>query len=77
DHGTSGKGDWCALTSDWQPLLVQRQDSSRQNCFFIQALGGVTFYTSKDGTLGQSNKVMTSALAAGYNEVADLGKPII
>lgn len=77
DHGASGKGDWYALTPDRQAILVQRQDSSRQNSYSIQALGGVTFYTSKDGTLGRSDKVMTSALAAGYNEVADLGKPII
>lgn len=84
DHGASGVGDWYAVVDNGQRLLVQRQDPNinvSQDAYIGEALGGVVFYTSKNGTVGYSNELNDPknqpSLAAGFSQVANLDKPIV
>lgn len=84
DHGASGLGDWYAVTENGQRLLVQRQDPNiniSPDAYIGEALGGVVFYTSKNGAVGYSNEINDPnnqpSTAAGFSKVANLEKPIV
>lgn len=83
DHGASGRGDWYAVTTEGQFILVQKQDPTIEvgDRYFANALGGVVFYTSKHGATGLSNELNDQqnhpSTAAGFSEVADPSKPIV
>lgn len=81
DHGAGGIGDWYAVTTSGEYILVQRESvPTSSDMYTTEALGGVVFYTSKFGTLGYSNEIEDSSnnpsTATGYTGVANLEKPI-
>lgn len=77
DHGASGKGDWFAETEDGKALVQQQSaDNPGYNAYKIHVLGGVTFYTSKDGTTGYDEAVMQNSTADGIANFADKSHPI-
>lgn len=67
-HGTSGIGDWYAVTEDGE-MLVQEQDpttdSPGYDAFDILALGGVVFYTSLSDVTGLDEKSYEEQGGAG------------
>lgn len=84
NHGASGLGDWYAETENGQRILVQRQDPNinvSPDAYVGEALGGVVFYTSKNGAVGYSNEINDPnnqpSTAAGFSKVANLEKPIV
>lgn len=83
-HGASGRGDWYAMTTDGQNVLVQQQDPTIRNgkdIYPIHSLGGVVFYTSKYGVTGLSDEINDQqnhpSTATGFSEVANPDKPIV
>ena len=84
DHGASGRGDWYAVTEEGKYILVQRQDPNinlSEEVYSADSLGGVVFYSSKEGAIGFSNEINesknTPSLATGFNEIANMQKPIV
>ncbi|WP_414044920.1 hypothetical protein ACMGE5_00390 [Macrococcus equi] len=65
-HGAAGRGDWYADTPDGE---VQTQDNNNPGFhgFNIHSLGGVVFYTRKDGQTGDKDLDET-VTAYGYRE---------
>lgn len=73
NHGAAGKGDWFAQTVDG-PMQVQDEEIPGANGFDLHALGGVVFYTSKDGTTGYDTTFDTSSTYKGYSDNMDTSK---
>lgn len=76
DHGAAGRGDWFSVTPDGM-AMAQNLDNPGYDFFPLHVVGGVTFYYSKNGTLGATDERQRSSFAAGFSEVADTTKPII
>lgn len=77
DHGASGKGDWFAETEDGKALIQQQfPDNPGYNAYKMHVLGGVTFYTAKDGTTGYDEAVNENDTASGIANLADKSKQI-
>lgn len=71
-HGASGTGDWYAETVDGKALVQpQAQDNPGYNAYHIHALGGVSFYTSRNGDIGYDNVPSKAATAEGLSQAAD------
>ena len=71
-HGASGTGDWYAETVDGKALVqLQAPDNPGYNAYQIHALGGVSFYTSKNGTIGYDNVPSKAVTAEGLSKAAD------
>lgn len=76
-HGAGGRGDWITDTSDGT-AQIQNLDNPGFGAFKLHVLGGVTFFTSKDGQTGLINYTdMDTTTAEGLYPVADTSKPII
>lgn len=76
NHGAAGRGDWYAVTPDGL-ALAQDLDNPGYDYFPLHVVGGVTFYYSKNGTVGQTTERNKSSFAAGFSEVAYDNKPIV
>ena len=76
DHGAAGRGDWYAITPDGL-ALAQDLENPGYDYFPLHIVGGVTFYYSKNGTVGQTTERNKSSFAAGFGEVAYDNKPIV
>lgn len=77
DHGASGKGDWFAETEDGKALIQQQfPDNPGYNAYKMHVLGGVTFYTAKDGTTGYDDAAIENPTAFGIANLADKSKQI-
>lgn len=76
DHGAAGRGDWYAITPDGL-ALAQDLENPGYDYFPLHIVGGVTFYYSKNGTVGQTTERNKSSFAAGFGEVAYGNKPIV
>lgn len=74
DHGAAGAGDWYANTSDGE-IQVQNEQNPGKNGFKIHAVGGLVFYTAKDGTTGIDNN-LRGTTADGYSLNMDFDKPV-
>ncbi|WP_137596736.1 hypothetical protein [Paucilactobacillus kaifaensis] len=54
DHGAAGAGDWYANNTDGE-IQVQNEENPGKSGFKIHAVGGLFFYTAKDGTTGRDD----------------------
>ncbi|PIO82386.1 hypothetical protein BSQ39_01815 [Loigolactobacillus backii] len=75
NHGAAGSGDWYAQTPDGE---VQVQDNNNPGTanFKIHAIGGLVFYTSKDGTTGVDDSLDSGSTADGYTTNMNFDKPV-
>lgn len=74
-HGAGGFGDWFARSEDGD-IQVQNLDNPGPAGFKIRAIGGVVFYTSKTGIVGQTEEVNKAITAEGYSRHSDLNEDI-
>lgn len=72
DHGSDEAADWVANTPDGKVLVQDVQNDA--GSYEIQALGGVIFYTSRDGTTGLDNRLQSGSFADGYSTNMDFSK---
>ncbi|WEV57566.1 hypothetical protein [Ligilactobacillus acidipiscis] len=71
-HGASGSGDWYAETVDGKALVqAQALDNPGYGAYKIHVLGGVSFYTSKNGTIGYDDVPSKAVTADGLSQAAD------
>lgn len=71
-HGASGSGDWYAETVDGKALVQpQGPDNPGYDAYKIHVLGGVSFYTSRNGDIGFDNVPSKAATAVGLSQAAD------
>ncbi|QFR67468.1 putative lipoprotein precursor [Furfurilactobacillus rossiae] len=75
DHGSAGDSDWVAMTSDGK-VLVQDNGNPGSANYKIQAIGGVVFYSAKDGTTGLDSGLSSGSNADGYSTNMSFSKPI-
>lgn len=77
EHGAAGMGDWYAITPDGN-AQVQNLDKPGYDAFPIHIVGGVTFYYSKNGTVGTTDENLHNyCFADGFYGVARQDKPIV
>ncbi|PWF99651.1 hypothetical protein [Levilactobacillus bambusae] len=74
EHGAGGRGDWYADTPDGKAIM-QDEGHPGKTAYPIQAIGGVTFFTAKDGSVGKQDMKDVST-TAGYSTVAREDKPV-
>src|SRR5699024_8086575 len=82
-HGTSGSGDWYAMTEDGE-ILVHDQDPRQEEIGYksyeIHALGGVVLYTSCSDVTGRDKSAYAEQGGAGggrkYTAVAEPNEPL-
>ncbi|ULG71508.1 hypothetical protein [Macrococcus brunensis] len=72
-HGAAGRGDWYAETPDGD-VQSQNLENPGHNGFQIHAIGGVAFYTAKDGSTGQQRT--NGSTADGYSRSVKPGTDI-
>lgn len=76
DHGAAGQGDWYAITPDGR-VQVQDEEQPGKASFKIHAVGGVVFFTSKDGTTGDDDEALQDdGFAGNYSTDVDPDKPV-
>lgn len=75
DHGAAGQGDWYANTPDGQ-IQVQNNQQPGASHFKIHAIGGVIFYTAKDGLTGIDSSLDSGSFAEGYSINLDSSQPV-
>lgn len=66
NHGSGGLGDWYANTPDGQ-VQVQDNHQPGATAFKLHAIGGVVFYTAKDGQVGVDSTLKSGTTAQGYS----------
>ena len=74
DHGAAGSGDWYANTPDGE-IQVQDEQNPGKNGFKIHAVGGLVFYTAKDGTTGIDDN-LRGTTADGYSLNMNFNRPV-
>lgn len=74
DHGAAGQGDWYANSPDGQ-IQVQDNQHPGASAFAIHAIGGVVFYTAKNGGTGIQD-LFADSFASNYSAKMDSSKPV-
>lgn len=74
DHGAAGQGDWYADSPDGQ-IQVQDNQHPGTAAFAIHAIGGVVFYTAKNGATGIQD-LFADSFASNYSVKMDSSKPV-
>lgn len=75
NHGSAGLGDWYANTPDG---MIQVQDNQHPGAagFKVHAIGGVVFYTAKDGKVGIDSTLKGEMTAQGYSANMDFSQKV-
>lgn len=74
-HGTGGLGDWYAKTPGGD-IQVQNNNVPGVSGFKVHAIGGLMFYTAKDGTTGEDTSLNDGTGPIGYATNVDFDKTV-